>query len=106
MNVHEFYSRLVKISDAYHWNLDSNNHVVATLMSGVDKGFKLNPVTALAHKSGLGLFKNNKKSTVLAGNLLGLRKTFSENVYDATISYHNRGNTQVVRGRIRSVLEV
>ena len=40
-----------------------------------------------------------------AGTQLGLPRNFTSTVYDATNARSNRGNTQVVRGRILSRLE-
>jgi hypothetical protein len=105
MNYREFFDRLENVASSYHWNVEHND-VVARIQSGTFRGFALNPITALAHKAGFGFFNNNKKDTLFAGRLLGLSTSFAEHVYEATKSYHNRGNTQVVRGRIRSALEV
>jgi len=102
----DFFKRLLNVSSSYHWDITEDNRVVAFLQSGPFKGFRLNPITALAHKAGFGLFSDNKRDTILAGRLLGFNKSFAENVYNATASSYNRGNAQVLRGRIRSVLEV
>lgn len=101
----DFFNRLENIADAYHWDVEENR-LVATIQSGSFKGFTLNPITALAHKSGWGFFENNKKDTIFAAHLLGLPRSFAENIYSAIVAKYNRGNTQVVRGRIRSALEV
>lgn len=106
MKFSEFYDRLNNIACAYHWNVDSNNKVVATIQSGPARGFTLNPITALAHKSGLGFFDNTRDGTELAAFFLGFPRKFARNVYSATLGTFNHGNTQVVRGRIRSALEV
>lgn len=105
MKYQEFFNRLQNLSSSYRWSLEHKT-LVARIQSGSFRGFPLNPVTALAHKSGLGLFHNNKKDTILAARLLGLPRKFAENVYEAIFSQNNRGNTQVVRGKIRSALEV
>jgi hypothetical protein len=105
MNYGEFFDRLENVSDSYHWDLE-DNRVMATIQSGYFKGFTLNPITALAHKSGLGFFDNTRDSTEFAARLLGISRKFARNIYSATLGTYNRGNTQVVRGRIRSALEV
>lgn len=102
----DFFKRLLNVSTAYHWDITDENRVVAFIQSGPFKGFRLNPITALAHKAGFGFFSDNKRDTLIAGKLLGFNKTFVENVYNATTSHYNYGNAQVLRGRIRSVLEV
>lgn len=105
MNKHEFFDRLENVANSYHWDVEGNR-VVATIQSGYFRGFKLNPITALAHKAGLGFYSNTREATEFAARLLGLPRQFARNVYSATLATYNRGNTQVVRGRIRSALEV
>ena len=105
MNVTDFFNRLDGVSTSYHWDID-NKRVVAKIRSGPNRGFTLNPVTALAHKSGFGLFNNTRDGTEDAASHLGIPRKFARSVYSATLGTHNRGNTQVIRGRIRSALEV
>jgi hypothetical protein len=106
MNFIHFFKRLLNISDSYHWDVNDDNRLTAVIQSGPFKGFRLNPITALAHKSGFGFFNDNKRDTIVAGRLLGFKRSFVENVYKATTSHDNHGDVQVLRGRIRSVLEV
>tara|TARA_B100001778_G_scaffold258519_1_gene218772 strand:- start:1316 stop:1642 length:327 start_codon:yes stop_codon:yes gene_type:complete len=106
MTVTDFFNKLDNVAHSYHWDVTSNNKVVATIRSGPNKGFTLNPITALAHKSGYGLIENTRDGSETAGSLLGMTRKQARNIYSATIGSHNRGNTQVVRGRIRSALEV
>ena len=105
MNYSEFFERLKNVAHSYRWNVD-NNRVVATIQNGEDRGYTLNPITALAHKCGLGFFDNTRDETEYAARLLGIPRRFARNVYSATLGSYNHGNTQVVRGRIRSALEV
>ena len=105
MKTCEFFNKLENVVGSYRWNIE-NKSVIARIQSGYFRGNALNPITALAHKCGFGFFGNNKKDTISAGRLLGLSRHFSENVYEATNSHCNRGNVQVVRGKIRSALEV
>ena len=79
---------------------------MATIKSGPNRGNTLNPVTALAHKSGFGFFNNNREDTVYAASLLGLPRKYARSIYSATIGSNNRGNSQVIRGKIRSALEL
>jgi len=106
MNAGEFYTRLDNVSQSYHWDIVDGKKVAATILSGPFRGFVLNPITALAHKSGYGLIHNTREGTEFAARLLGLSRNFARNVHSATLGTYNRGNTQVVRGRIRSSLEV
>jgi hypothetical protein len=101
----EFFNKLENVANAYHWNV-SNNKVVATIQSGDFRGFRLNPITALAHKAGFGFFNDTRDDTEFAARLLGISRRFARNVYSATLGSYNHGDTQVVRGKIRSALEV
>ena len=65
-----------------------------------------NPVTAVAYRSTGEVYGTNKRETLKAGKALGLTREFTNHVYNATTSVSNRGNTQVVRGKIRSALGV
>jgi hypothetical protein len=105
MNNSQFFEKLENVASAYHWDVDGNK-VFAEIQSGRFKGRTLNPITALAHKAGFGLFQNNRESTEFAARLLGISRRQARHIYSATLGTHNRGNTQVVRGRIRSALEV
>lgn len=105
MNLHDVYDRLYNVSNAYHWDV-SNKKVVATIQSGPARGFQLNPLTALAHKSGFGFIENTREGAEFAASLLGIPRKIARSVYSATLGTYNRGNIQVLRGRIRSALEV
>lgn len=105
MNVSEFCKRLWHISNSYHWDVE-NNKVVATIQNGPNRGYTLNPITALAHKQGRGFFENTRSGTEEAARHIGVSRSFARNVYSATLASDNHGNTQVLRGRIRSALEV
>ena len=96
MQINDFYQQLSSVSSTYNWEVSSNKTISATGTRG----------KALAYRKGLGAYGSNKRDTLRAGKALGLTKTFSENVYQATTNYSNRGNSQVVRGRILSALEI
>lgn len=105
MNYAEFFNRLDNISHSYQWGVERNK-VLATIKRGPHSGTTLNPITAVAHKSGLGLFNNTREGTEYAASLLGLPRKLARQIYSATLGTHNRGNAQVIRGKIRSALEV
>ena len=65
-----------------------------------------NPVTVLAYRQTGEVYGTNKRETLKAGRVLGLTREFTTHVYNATAGVSNRGNTQVVRGKIRSALGV
>lgn len=106
MNVNDFVDRLYNLSTSYHWDVDETNRVVATIKSGPNRGLTLNPVTALAHKCGFGVLDNTRDGTEYAASLLGIPRNVARSIYSATLGTYNHGNTQVVRGKIRSALEV
>ena len=105
MTSNDFLEKLNNVSSAYCWSIN-NNKVVATIKSGPNRGKTLNPLTALAHKAGFGVFENNRDGTEYAGSVLGLDRKTTRSIYSAILGTNNRGNTQVVRGKIRSALEV
>jgi hypothetical protein len=105
MNTSDFLDRLYNIAGSYKWSVN-NKKVLATIQSGPLRGFTLNPITALAHKSGFGLFDNTREGTEFAASFLGLSRHEARSIYSATLGSFNHGNIQVVRGRIRSTLEV
>lgn len=102
----DFFDKLENIANSYHWDISRNNKVIATIQSGRNRGFSLNPITALAHKAGFGFFDNTREDTENAARLLGIPRSFARNIYSATLGTYNYGDTQVVRGRIRLALEV
>ncbi len=106
MNFNDFIDRLDSVSCSYRWGVDETKKVTATIRSGPNRGFTLNPITALAHKSGFGFFDNTRDGTEYAGSLLGLSRLETRKIYSAILGTYNRGNTQVARGKIRSALEV
>lgn len=106
MNFNDFLNKLYNVSSSYHWTLNKNKKVVATIQSGPNKGLTLNPITALAHKAGLGFFSDTRDGTEWAASYLGISRDFARNIYSATLGSYNHGNIQVVRGKIRSTLEV
>lgn len=106
MKFSDFYNKLYNVSDSYRWQINENNKVTAIIQSGPARGFTLNPITALAHKAGLGFFANNRESTEYAASFLGIPRNIARHIYSATLGSFNHGNVQVVRGRIRSALEI
>ena len=106
MRSNEFYSQLSQVSNTYNWSVTDGNTIVGQGVRGKAKGVTFNPITAVAYRSGCGTFGSNKRETLKAGKALGLTSTFTTNLYQATTNYSNRGHSQVVRGRIRTALEL
>ena len=102
----EFYNQLSETSSSYSWEVSSSQSLTATGARGKPKGVTHNPVTAVADRQGKGIYASNKRGTQQAGKALGLPNSFGNSVYQASTNHSNRGNGQVVRGRIRSALEI
>jgi hypothetical protein len=90
----------------YRWE-SQDGKVVGTVLRGYNRGQSVNPITALAYRKTGTTYRNTKKDTLKAGTALGLNSSFVEQVYDAVSGLgSHRGNTQVLRGRIRNYLNV
>ena len=107
MGINEFYESLSSLSSStYQFSINAKNVITGEGRRGKAKGISFNPVTAVAFSEGHGSYGTTKRDTLRAGRALGLTKTFSENLYQATINHSNRGHSQVVRGKVRSALEL
>ncbi len=106
MESSDFYSALASLPGTYNFNVDGNTITGTYTGRGSVRGAAINPVTALALRQTGGVYGSNKRETLRAGRALGLSREFTSHVYNATTSVSNRGNTQVVRGKIRSALEI
>jgi hypothetical protein len=105
MNTMSVIEKLNSLAHSYRWDVN-DKRLVATLRSGNNRGCTLNPLTALAYKSGLGIFDNTRHGTEEAASMLGIPRSTARAIYSATVGTYNRGNVQVLRGKIRSALEV
>lgn len=90
----------------YSFNVDDNNVIKGVIKSGVNRGKQVNPITAFVYRHTGQLYASNKRETLKAGRIAGLSTKFVEQLYSATTASSNRGNAQVVRGKIRSALGV
>ncbi len=99
MSETQFLLALNKTTKAYRWEFGPDGKtIIGTARSG--KG-KFNPVTAVNR------FFNRKTSTTnAAGTKLGLSLTLVNNIVSASAGVSNRGNAQVLRGKIRQVLGI
>ena len=105
MKTNEFYSALTTLPVSYNFVL-SGNDITGQITRGTLRGQVINPITAVATKQTGDIFGTNKRETLRAGKALGLSKDSINHIYNATTSVSNRGNAQVVRGKIRSALEI
>lgn len=95
MDQQTFLSALSQTTKAYAWTYEGNR-IVGVARNGTARGQKFNPVTAVARSLRHGTFANTQRGTAQAARALGL----STGTVSSVLSTSNRGNAQVVRGRI------
>lgn len=105
MDSNEFYQTLSSLPSTYSFGVEDKT-IVGTTKRGKARGVTFNPVTAVAYRRTGEVYGTNKRETLKAGKALGLTREFTSHVYNAATSVSNRGNVQVVRGKIRSALGV
>ena len=103
MESNDFYTALTRLPNSY---FSTEGELTGSIAGGQYRGETVNPITAVAFKTTGTVYGTNKRETLRAGKALGLNRHFTETVYNAITSVSNRGNTQVVRGKIRSALGV
>ena len=97
----QFLVALSQTTDAYKWSVEDNK-ITGKARNGKARGAKFDPLTAVCRYTGLGSLTSPCK----AACKMGMTKTLASNVTDATKAKFNRGNPQVLRGKMRQVLEV
>ena len=95
MNQTLFLETLTQTTKAYSWTYQ-DNRLVGVARNGADRGTVFNPITAVARTLRLGTFPATKRGTVQAANALGL----TTGTVNSVLCTSNRGNAQVVRGRM------
>ena len=103
MENNEFYTALTRLPNSY---FSTEGQLTGSITGGQYRGETVNPVTAVAYKETGTVYGTNKRETLRAGKALGLNREFVNHVYNATTGVSNRGNAQVVRGKIRNALEI
>ena len=104
MQSREFYEDLTELPKSFGWEISDDKVITGTRQRGFGKGSTFNPITALATHRLKRMESCTKTGTRRAGAALGLTREFADHVYEATSGANNRGNTQVVRGKIKSAL--
>ena len=99
----QFLLTLADTTDAYKWYL-KGNQIRAKARNGKNRGQVYDPITAVARYTGHGNYGVNKRGRKAAGKASELTSTLSNSVVQATEATCNRGNYQVLRGRIKQVL--
>lgn len=95
MNQTQFLSQLESMRNSYNWSY-VNNKVTGVARNGKDRGSTYNPITAVARTTQQGNFKPNAVGTRRAARAIGVSSGLAESVLCSS----NRGNAQVIRGRI------
>jgi len=101
----QFLVALSQTTDAYKWSV-TNKKIVGVARNGKTRGKNFDPVTAVCRSTGKGTYTSTCSGKRQAATKLGLTSVLAENVSSATQAKSNRGNYQVLRGRMRQVLGV
>ena len=96
----QFLMALAQTTTAYCWKVDGKK-ITGTARNGKTRGTRFNPLTAVCRSSGLGNGTNAQAATKL-----GVTKTLRDSISGASAAKSNRGNFQVLRGKMRQVLDV
>ncbi len=101
----QFLLALQKTKKSYKWHI-SGNKIRGVARNGKDKGELFDPVTAVSRYTGNGTYDVTQRGRRRAGRSTGLSTTLTNTVMNASDAKYNRGGSQVLRGRIRQVLDV
>jgi hypothetical protein len=106
MNETRFILVLEKTTKAYNWAVDGKNHLLGVARNGADRGRTFSPLTAVCRFTGNGTFRDTKRGQKSAARNLSVSTTLADNVVNAGKAASNRGNYQVLRGRMKQALGV
>ena len=99
----QFLITLAQTRKAYNWSTEGKT-IVGVAKNGKARGKKYAPITAVCRYAWNGTNPSNKRGTNKAVKQLGMTPTLTKNVSNATQATSNRGNSQVLRGKIKQVL--
>jgi hypothetical protein len=105
MNEIQFLLTLQKTKKSYNWQL-LGKKIRGMARNGTDKGELFDPVTAVSRYTGNGTYEVTQRGRNRAGKSTGLSSTLTNTVIEAADAKHNRGGSQVLRGRIKQILEL
>ncbi len=105
MNEIQFLLALQKTQKSYKWQLRGKK-IRGVARNGNDRGEIFDPVTAVSRYTGNGTYEVTQRGRTRAGKSTGLSTTLTHNVIHASDAKNNRGNSQVLRGRIKQILEL
>jgi hypothetical protein len=105
MNEIQFLLALQKTQKSYKWQLRGKK-IRGVARNGNDRGELFDPITAVSRYTGNGTYEVTQRGRKRAGKSTGLSTTLTHNVIHASDAKSNRGNSQVLRGRIKQILEL
>lgn len=101
MNQAEFFRTFDRSYRAYNWSIE-DNRIVGRVKRGPYKGWKVNPITAVARSLGKGFYEYNE--LFAAAKRIGLTEKLTNAIQQACIGHAVNGHAVVVKGKIlRSV---
>ena len=101
----QFLLALSQTTKSYSWTLEGKT-IVGTAKNGKTRGKKFDPLTAVCRSTGQGTYASTCRGRKSAASKLGITAKLASNVSQAAKAASNRGNGQVLRGKIRQVLGV
>tara|TARA_B100000519_G_scaffold39318_1_gene28999 strand:+ start:121 stop:441 length:321 start_codon:yes stop_codon:yes gene_type:complete len=105
MNEIQFLLELQKTKKSYKWHV-AGNKIRGVARNGKDRGELFDPVTAVTRYTGNGTYEVTQRGRKRAGRSAGLSTTLTNTVMNASDAKYNRGGSQVLRGRIKQILEL
>jgi len=106
MNEIQFLLTLQKTKKSYKWHVQSGHKIRGVARNGKDKGELFDPLTAVSRYTGNGTYEVTQRGRKRAGRSTGLSPTLTNTVIQASDAKSNRGGSQVLRGRIKQILEL
>ena len=101
----QFLLTLQKTKKSYKWHL-TGNKIRGKARNGKDSGKLFDPITAVSRYTGNGSYDVNQRGRKRAGRLAGLSTTLTGAVIAATDAKGFNGYSQVLRGKIKQILEL
>jgi len=106
MTQKEFFKELSRTTKSYKWDVTKTGKITGTAKNGKSRGTSVDPITAVCRYTGNGSYSANKTGRTKAGKQLGLTTGFVASVGAAVNNTSNRGDGQVVRGRVKKALKL
>ena len=101
----QFLMALSETTKAYKWTIDGKSFG-GFAKNVKSRGEKFDPITAVCRSAGKGTYPSTARGKKTAAKKLGVDTTLTSSVSVATKATTNRGNGQVLRGKIRQVVGV